>query len=79
MLKRIKIRVEDVLLPVKGGYNLYFKASMPTIDTDYAKSAEQILAYTEEIKREMEAKLSSIDSTINRIIGQIEKIREVIE
>lgn len=78
MSKRITINNEDVLLSIKGGNNLYFKSAHPTPDANGEISLQHLLSYVENIKCETEVKLSSIDRTLDRIISQIEKIKEGI-
>ncbi len=62
----------------KGGYTLVFKAISPTLQGDTTHSLELILTYTEELRRETEAKLSALDRTLEIIKEQIKEIKEAV-
>ena len=57
---------------------MYFQGSVPTSDADGNISPQHLLSYIENIKCETEVKLTAIDRTLDRIISQIEKIKEGI-
>lgn len=57
---------------------MVFKALSPNLNGDTAQSLEQLLLYTEELRRETEAKLSSIDRTLEIIKEQIKEIKGAV-
>ena len=57
---------------------MVFKALSPNLNGDPAQSLEQLLLYTEELRRETEAKLTAIDRTLEVIKDQIKEIKGAI-
>ncbi len=57
---------------------MVFKAISPALKGDTTSSLEQILTYTEELRRETEAKLTAIDRTLEIIKEQIKGIKEAV-
>ncbi len=57
---------------------MVFKAITPSLQGDATHSLEQILAYTDELRRETEAKLSALDRTIEIIKEQIKEIKGAV-
>lgn len=57
---------------------MVFKAISPALKGDTTNSLEQILTYTEELRRETEAKLTALDRTLEIIKEQIKGIKEAV-
>ena len=58
---------------------MIFKTLSPAADLHGEISLRQILSYTEELRRETEAKLTAIENTLTIIKKQLTAVREVIQ
>ncbi len=54
-----------------------FRSMIPPLSSDSGENAELMLGYIENLKSELEVKLSSIEVTLNRIKEQINSLKEV--